>query len=179
MAAGAERDEGERGSERGASGVRPAPSALPPARGARVARAPIRRRPAAAARLPARWTKPESPRPEPCPRPPAAATSPARAAPSPPAPCPSATPRSYLMTIAPRPGGRCSPPRLEVSARRPSRPQHRAALISGACSRFPLPCSPGLPPRSFNSGRVRAGLLWLAPRPNLPNSTKAPVGTLT
>lgn len=113
MAAGAERDEGERGSERGASGVRPAPSALPPARGARVARAPIRRRPAAAARLPARWTKPESPRPEPCPRPPAAATSPARAAPSPPAPCPSATPRSYLMTIAPRPGGRCSPPRLE------------------------------------------------------------------
>lgn len=43
-AAGAERDEGARGSERGASGARPAPPALPPSGGAGAARAPSRRR---------------------------------------------------------------------------------------------------------------------------------------
>lgn len=99
-AAGAERDERTRGNERGV----------------RRARFSVRLRsrsspgPAAAACPP---DKAESPRPQPCPRQPAAATSPARAAPSPPAPWPSAMPRSYLMTIAPRPGGRSSPPHRE------------------------------------------------------------------
>lgn len=44
---------------------------------------------------------------------------------------------------------------------RPPRAGHRAALIPGACS-LPPPCSPSLPSRSFNSGRVHARPLRLA-----------------
>lgn len=129
--------------------------ALPPVRGAREVRAPSRRRPPARRR-----TKPE-PAPEPCPRPLAAATSPARAAPSPPAPCPSATPRSYLMTIAPPRGGRSSPPRREVS------PRPVAGFLRGV---------PTASPQAFNSGRAGAGRFG-APVPSSPPPGSS--GTLT
>lgn len=134
---------------------------------------------AAAVRLPVRRTKPESPRPEPCPRPPAAATSPARAAPSPPAPCPSATPRSYLMTIAPRPGGRSSPPRREVSAGRPA----AAPSLQPVSSAASPPASRRGPLIQGVSKRGRLGQRSSAEAPPPPSSAKAPgrllSGTLT
>jgi hypothetical protein len=117
-------------------------------------------RPPAAACLPARPPAGQSgkPAPEPCPRLPAAATSPARAAPSPPAPWPSATPRSYLMTIAPRPGGRCSPPRREVSAGPRRVPGSRRASRTPHPPAPPGPrdaaCASGAPHSAFS--RVRA-----------------------